>query len=107
METSLLETVAAHEQKLLAEVDTTEAEGRALVESAHAEAASLLAQAHRSLDRDVAGLRRQAAAQRDEDSRRIEESAAQEVRAIHAALADRRAAVESEILGFLLPQRHQ
>jgi vacuolar-type H+-ATPase subunit H len=103
MNQSLLETVADHEQGLLADLGGAEEESRAIVEAAQAEATRLLGEAHQELEAELAELRRKAADERAQESQVIEQAADEKVRTIHAKLAASRGAVIEEIVGRVLP----
>ena len=103
MNQSLLETVADHEEGLLADLGGGEEQGRAVVEAAQAEATRFLADAHQQLETELAELRRNAAEVRAQESQAIEQAAAEKVRTIHAKLAASRGAVIEEIVAQVLP----
>ena len=103
MNQSLLETVADHEQGLLAGLNAVEQEGREIVEAAQAQAAFLLGETHQQLETELAELRRNAAEDRAQECQAIEEAAAEKVRTIHANLAASRDAVIDEIVARVLP----
>ena len=103
MNQSLLETVADHEEGLLANLNAVEREGHEIVEAAQAEATLLLGEAAQELETELAELRRKAADTREQESRNIEQAAADKVRTIQSNLASSRDAVIEEIVALVLP----
>lgn len=103
MRKSLLETVAEHEEGLLAEVSAAEEEGRGIVETAQAQAATTLSEAYHEAESEIAELRRKAGIAREKERLEIEEDAVDKVRAIREESADKRSAVVEEFLGLVLP----
>jgi vacuolar-type H+-ATPase subunit H len=100
---SLLESVARHEKELIAGLDSAREASREVVESAHAAGAALLQAAGEKLDAEIAGLRRNAAREREEVRQAIEKASADEVERIRSESAGRTQEVRKGLLSRILP----
>ena len=103
MKSSLLETIATHEESLQATVDSVEAEAAAALETAKAEATALLVQAHQDLEEELAGLRSNGAQAREDERIAIETAATTKVETMRENSVTKRSALVKEILGIILP----
>src|SRR5688572_7273231 len=100
---SLLESVAQHEKALMADLDRARDEARQIIEASHAESASALQEANTKLEADVAALRRDAAAAREEIRTAIQTATAEKVQHIRSESASRTPQVRAELLARILP----
>jgi hypothetical protein len=100
---SLLETVARHEQTLIAEIAAAHDEARRIIEQAHADAASAAQQDASQLDMFVAGQRREAADTREQASIEIERKMQETVASIRARAAGGLDDAVKKVVQLVLP----
>ena len=102
---SLLETVARHEQQLMAQVAAAHEEARALIEQAHADAASGAQQDLSQLDMFAAGQRREATETRERERADIERKMEETVATIRTRAAGGLDDAVKKVVQLVLPAR--
>jgi vacuolar-type H+-ATPase subunit E/Vma4 len=102
---SILETVARHEQALVAQREAAEREAEAIIADARAQASRMREERRRQLESDIAELRRKAEAAREE-WREAQRQAAQDELERRRVEAQRRAPqVIQEVMAMVLPRK--
>jgi vacuolar-type H+-ATPase subunit H len=99
----LLETVAKHEKKLIAQLESTREEARIIVNEAQDAASILLQEAQQKLDAELNTMRREALESREHATNAIEVAGHEAVDAIRQESAGKMEAVKQQILQQLLP----
>lgn len=100
---TLLETVAAHESGLMAQVEETKQANRKAIEEAQANAISTLQQLQNKLDQELTDKRHQASFARDNEQQQIESDTERKVKEIRDAAAPKLDAIRDQIVATLLP----
>ncbi len=99
----LLESVAKHEKKLMAQLESTREEARTIVNEAQDAASILLQEAQQKLDAELNTMRREALDAREHTTNTIEDAGQEAVDAIRQESAKKMEAVKQQILLRLLP----
>jgi len=100
---SLLESIAAHEKELMADLSRTREESRGILDTAHSDSATLLQESNARLDSDIATLRRDAAVEREKVRTSIQNATADAIESIRRESASRTAQVRQELLARIVP----
>lgn len=101
---SILGSVARHEQELLATLNETDREAQAIVDDAHADARKHLESEGAKLSADVADIRRDAEAVRTAAYDAVVQESEDKLESLRASARGKAGAVAQEVLKLILPK---